>query len=413
MEARDKFALQKQVRQDLEKLNDPGATARDKFALQKEIRANLEKLGKGIKADNPDVETPLFDRLVAGDFDMNNLEALQKFLTDVYEELKAAGNGESEAIAKMKPPLKEQILKSDVIQEMVGTDLPPEKFKEFTDGLEALIDGLGNEETIEENIVLPFRPPVPKQIPSLADKGIFFLNTDISDDSVIPIIQEIVKQNALPAKERLDNIKIVVSSNGGSVEAAFALIDIMKTSKIPVHTIAMGKVKSAGLLIAMSGTPGQRSIFPNTSVMSHQFSWGMQGKESAMRATAVEVENLSNKLKSHYKECTGLSDARIRKELLPETDRWLTAKQAIEYNLFDKIESGEFYHAKEEELEDQEPEEKAPEGKEEKPVQEEVNKKGDDESEDDSDDEESEDEEEEDAEDCDEDDESDDEQEDE
>jgi ATP-dependent Clp endopeptidase proteolytic subunit ClpP len=560
MDAREKFALQKEVRSDLEKLNDPGATARDKFALQKQIRANLEKLGKGVKDENPNVQTPLFDKLVVGDFDMNNLEVLQKFLTDVYNELKSAGIDEAEAIAKMKQPLKEQILKSDVIQEMVGTDLSPDEFKKFKNGLEGLIDGIGassepsepsHSELVEENVsilsakldldeeivrqecfhednlegeivegvykskfdendrfvlsgivksawmnsarpvsensktfeygielrykidgkekqqhiylefpnkkeyqslyeageeigfdfravairfkdgqasydleldyskikgavnphddptsafndhrsptlrdipekalkrkektvqedvgdiditkrnfLLPIKPPVvPRPNPSLAEKGIFFLNTEISDDSVFPILQEIVKQNALQAKNRLENFKVVVSSNGGSVEAAFSFIDIMMTSKVPIHTVAMGKVKSAGLLIAMSGAPEHRSIFPNTSVMSHQFAWGMQGKESAMNATQVEVGNVSKRILKHYKECTGLAPAKIKKELLPDTDRWLTAKQAIEYNLFDKIESGEFYHATDE------PEDLDPEAKKDEPVEENV-----------------------------------------
>ncbi|MBU2648755.1 ATP-dependent Clp protease proteolytic subunit [bacterium] len=220
-------------------------------------------------------------------------------------------------------PEKSLVLKEKTIQEDVG-DMP------------------------RANILLPIRPPIiPRPNPSLAEKGIYFLNQDISDESVFPIIQEIMKQNTLKPEDRLKEIKIIVASNGGSVEAAFAFIDVANTSAIPIHTTAMGKVKSAGLLIAMSGTKGHRTIFPNTSVLSHQFSWGMRGNEASMNATAVEVQNLGRRLMDHYKLCTGLTEAKVKKELMPSTDRWLTAQQAIEFNLFDRIETGEIYQSAE------------------------------------------------------------------
>jgi ATP-dependent Clp protease, protease subunit len=377
MNPREKLALQKGIREGLESLKDVSMSVRDKLGVQKKIRENLIQLGTEVKGEQPDAATPTFDRLVAGTLELNESNAAD-ILQQIYDELVDAGNDESIAISMLKEPLKVFMLKNGVIQEGVDIDpiidnflnlfksepeqdilaeqieenpIHPEDATLFTEYL--VEEGVNIEDAvlvfggtiIEENIFMPPRPMISRPNPSLAEKGIFFLNQDISDESVFPIIQEIMKQNTLKPEDRLKEIKVIVASNGGSVEAAFSFIDVANTSAIPIHTVAMGKVKSAGLLISMSGSPGHRSIFPNTSVLSHQFSWGMRGNESSMHATAVEVQNLGKRLHDHYKACTGLSDAKIKKELMPATDRWLTAQQAIEFHLFDKIETGEIYQS--------------------------------------------------------------------
>ena len=89
--------------------------------------------------------------------------------------------------------------------------------------------------------------------------------------------------------------------------AAFALIDTMKGSAIPIKTVGLGLIASCGILTFMSGTKGRRIITPNTSILSHQYSWGSSGKEHELFARVREFELSSERLLEHYKKCTGMS----------------------------------------------------------------------------------------------------------
>ena len=76
---------------------------------------------------------------------------------------------------------------------------------------------------------------------------------------------------------------------------------------------------------------------PNTSILSHQYSWGSAGKEHELFARVREFELSSDRLLTHYKKCTGMSEKKIREVLLPPEDKWLSAKEAIQYGIADKI----------------------------------------------------------------------------
>ena len=75
----------------------------------------------------------------------------------------------------------------------------------------------------------------------------------------------------------------------------------------------------------------------NTSILSHQFSWGSFGKEHELMASVTEFNNTSRRLIDHYKKCTGQTEATIKKYLLPPEDVWLTAKEAVKYGLADHV----------------------------------------------------------------------------
>ena len=119
--------------------------------------------------------------------------------------------------------------------------------------------------------------------------------------------------------------------------AGFALIDVMMSSQIPIKTVGLGQIASAGLLIFLSGTPGRRILTPNTSILSHQFSWGSDGKAHELFATIKEFELTHKRMVQHYKETTGLNEEEIKKTLLPPHDVWLTAEEALAYNICDAI----------------------------------------------------------------------------
>lgn len=139
------------------------------------------------------------------------------------------------------------------------------------------------------------------------------------------------------SEERPSMMNLLVCSPGGDLNAAFALIDIMRGSAIPIRTIGLGQIASAGLLIFISGDKGNRILTPNTSILSHQYSWGAFGKEHELFATVKEFDLTTKKMIAHYKKCTGLDEKHIREILLPPQDVWLSAQEAKKLGICDDV----------------------------------------------------------------------------
>jgi len=171
----------------------------------------------------------------------------------------------------------------------------------------------------------------------LWDNGIYLFMEGVNADSCRRAIDFIIRHNLTWTKQRVKRIQLMINSPGGSVTACMALVDVMKGSKIPIHTVGLGMIASCGILIFMSGEKGHRILTPNTSILSHQFSWGSEGKEHELFATVKEMELTAKKLLGHYKKCTGLTEKIIKTKLLPPEDVWLTAQEAKKYGIADHI----------------------------------------------------------------------------
>tara|TARA_X000000950_G_scaffold286722_1_gene396469 strand:- start:16448 stop:17050 length:603 start_codon:yes stop_codon:yes gene_type:complete len=169
------------------------------------------------------------------------------------------------------------------------------------------------------------------------EAGIIYFSDGFDSTTTKPVINTIIEKNLLPNSSRPNEITLVINSPGGQVHSAFALIDTMKGSAIPVKTVGLGMIASCGLLTFMSGTKGRRVLTPNTSILSHQYSWGSGGKEHELFARVREFELSTERMINHYKKCTGLSEKKVRDILLPPEDRWLSAKEAVKYGIADKI----------------------------------------------------------------------------
>lgn len=167
--------------------------------------------------------------------------------------------------------------------------------------------------------------------------GIIYFAENFTAESTKPVINTIIEKNLMPNSERPNEITLVINSPGGSVHAAFALIDTMKGSAIPIKTVGLGLIASCGILTFMAGTKGKRLITPNTSILSHQYSWGSQGKEHELFARVREYELSTERMIEHYKKCTGLKEKQIREVLLPPQDVWLSADDAVKYGIADKV----------------------------------------------------------------------------
>ena len=157
----------------------------------------------------------------------------------------------------------------------------------------------------------------------------------ITPESCKEAIEFILKQNSEKKKQK--RLQFMICSNGGDVPPCFALIDVMRGSGIPIHTIGLGVIASCGLLLFITGEKGQRILTPNTSILSHQYSWGSWGKEHELFAQVKEFELSSRRLVEHYKRCTGLSEEDIRTYLLPPEDVWLSGKEAKKLGICDSI----------------------------------------------------------------------------
>ena len=124
----------------------------------------------------------------------------------------------------------------------------------------------------------------------MRENGILMLVDKFDQENIMPLVAQIMEYNMMEEELQPDAITIIINSPGGSVHSAFHLIDIMKTSDIPIHTVGQGLVASCGILTLMAGDKGHRRVTHNTSVMSHQYSWGSSGKEHEFYAKVKEFE---------------------------------------------------------------------------------------------------------------------------
>ena len=159
---------------------------------------------------------------------------------------------------------------------------------------------------------------------------------DVDEENVKPIVEWILHENYV-AKKKKKELLLMVCSEGGDMGAAFALIDVMHSSTIPIKTVGLGVIASAGLLIFIAGSKGRRVLTPNTSILSHQFSWSSEGKAHELFATMREFELTQARMIAHYQACTGLDSEKIRSTLLPPHDIWLSAEEARDLGICDHI----------------------------------------------------------------------------
>lgn len=169
----------------------------------------------------------------------------------------------------------------------------------------------------------------------LRESGILFLTDEFNQEKIMPLVAQIIEYNFMPEELRPDAITLVINSPGGSVHSAFHLIDAMMLSEVPVNTMGHGLVASCGVLTIMAGK--KRMVTHNTSVMSHQFAWGSQGKEHELYAKVKEFELASSRMEDHYKRFTKKSVKYIRKHLLHATDEWLTPEECLKHGLVDEV----------------------------------------------------------------------------
>lgn len=171
---------------------------------------------------------------------------------------------------------------------------------------------------------------------ALVDHGIYVLMDAITNETVRPVIEWVLHENHV-RKKKYKELLLMICSGGGSMEDAFALIDVMRASRIPIKTVGLGSIASCGLMIFLAGSKGRRVLTPNTSILSHQFSWGSSGKVHELFATVKEFQLTEARMIAHYKHSTGLDDDVIKQVLLPPQDVYLSADEALQHGICDSV----------------------------------------------------------------------------
>lgn len=168
----------------------------------------------------------------------------------------------------------------------------------------------------------------------LLDSNSYFLNGPINPESVDYAIKWLIYENSKPTQHTLT---LYINSCGGYLDDAFALIDMMKSSKHYIRTVGIGNIMSSAFLIFAAGTKGFRIVGKNTNAMSHQYSDGIDGKHHDIKAYMKSAEATNARMVEFLKESTGLSANIIRRRLLPPSDVWLNAQELIDLNIADHI----------------------------------------------------------------------------
>lgn len=161
------------------------------------------------------------------------------------------------------------------------------------------------------------------------------LMDEIDDNSAKEIIQWIIESNF--SEDNPDVLNLIICSPGGALSSAFAIIDVMRSSHIPIRTIGLGQIASAGLMIFMAGNKGMRVLTPNTSIMSHAWSGGSLGKSHELFAAGKEFVLTNQRMIQHYTRHTGLKEKDVLKYLLPPQDVYISADEALQLGLCDVV----------------------------------------------------------------------------
>ena len=166
----------------------------------------------------------------------------------------------------------------------------------------------------------------------LLNDRIIMLCDEVNDVTASLVVAQLLYlEGQDPDKE----ISLYINSPGGSVTAGLAIYDTIQYIKCDVSTICMGMAASMGAFLLSAGTKGKRLALPNSTIMIHQPSGGAQGQATDMRIHTEWILDTKKRLNKMLSEATGQPLEVIERDT--ERDNFMTAQQALEYGLIDKI----------------------------------------------------------------------------
>ncbi len=166
----------------------------------------------------------------------------------------------------------------------------------------------------------------------LLNDRIVMLSEEVNDATASLVVAQLLY---LEAQDPDKDIQFYINSPGGSVTAGMAIYDTMQYIKADVSTICVGMAASMGAFLLAAGAKGKRIALPNAEIMIHQPSGGSRGQASDIKIQAEQILRIRENLNRILAENTGKSIEQIA--LDTERDHFLTAEEAREYGIIDKV----------------------------------------------------------------------------
>jgi ATP-dependent Clp endopeptidase proteolytic subunit ClpP len=200
-----------------------------------------------------------------------------------------------------------------------------------------------NEEGEDQN------PLVPDLMSMLADDArMVGLYGEVNEENCRTLISHLYSINIMDQKKinnseteetLIDPIEMLVSTEGGAVTEMFATIDVMNSIKntCEIHTIGLGKVMSAGILILANGTKGKRKVGKYTRLMLHSISGGDFGSIKQLENNIKEVKWYQDNYIKALTECSNMSSRQLKAIFRKKSDTYFDAEQAIKWGIVDEI----------------------------------------------------------------------------
>ena len=166
----------------------------------------------------------------------------------------------------------------------------------------------------------------------LLNDRIVFLSDEVNDATASLVVAQLL---FLEAQDPDKDISFYINSPGGSVTAGMAIYDTMQFIKCDVSTICIGMAASMGAFLLSSGAKGKRFALPHSEIMIHQPLGGARGQATDIQIQAEQILRVKRTLNEILSENTGKAIEIIEKDT--DRDNYMTAQQALEYGLIDKI----------------------------------------------------------------------------
>ncbi len=166
----------------------------------------------------------------------------------------------------------------------------------------------------------------------LLEDRIVFITGEINDALANTVVAQLIY---LEAKDSTKDISLYINSPGGSVTAGMAIYDTMNYIKCDVSTICIGMAASMGAFLLSSGAKGKRYVLPNSEVMIHQPLGGASGQATEIQIIANHIQKTKEKLTKILSKNSGQPFEKVLADC--ERDNYMSAEEALEYGLVDKI----------------------------------------------------------------------------
>jgi len=170
-------------------------------------------------------------------------------------------------------------------------------------------------------------------IPQVDNSRIVALHGDVTEHTVSQVIAQLLNF----ANTNRNPVYVIVSTYGGAIDEMFALYDTIKFLPCPVHTVGLGKVMSAGVLLLAAGIKGKRLIGNSARIMVHPVSGGVYGNVFEVENETKEHRRLHNLMLEALAKETKMDRKKLEEIMNPSVDYFLTAQEAISLGIVDKV----------------------------------------------------------------------------